>query len=230
MLEKIINTHCGHFPSWSPYGSWRQRSCMKQGTHLTGRDAWMALRGWRAGGKCLGLFLHWIMLFRLEKQTQHPPCQFHSLLDEERGHEESGEMFCWQQQTMIKHICFMSPPKVHLSTWVLSLGLPALGQPVSHIQNQVTVLVLKVDAGCCAAEKQGLSRLSAFDVSIHHPRLGLRLLAMYASVSCHPHLVCSLLMKSQSLFLPCLTTPNFYFIFSLHAPSDSMNFPVWSLL
>ena len=63
----------------------------------------------------------------------------------------------------------MPSPKVHLSTRILSLGLPALGQPVSHIQNQVTVLVLKVDAGLCAAVKHGLSRLSAFDVSIHHP-------------------------------------------------------------
>lgn len=63
----------------------------------------------------------------------------------------------------------MPPPKVHLSTCILSLRLPALGQRVSHIQDQVTVLVLKVDVGRCAAVKQGLSRLSAFDVSIHHP-------------------------------------------------------------
>lgn len=40
-------------------------------------------------------------------------------------------------------------PKVHLSTCNLGLGLPAPGQPVSHIQNQVTVLALRVDAVLC---------------------------------------------------------------------------------
>lgn len=53
--------------------------------------------------------------------------------------------------------------------FVHAFGLPALGQPVSHIQNQVTVFVLKVDASRCAAVKAGLSRMSAPDVSIHHP-------------------------------------------------------------
>lgn len=49
-----------------------------------------------------------------------------------------------KKQKTIKHICFVPSPKVHLSTCILSLGLPALGQPVPHIQNKVTVL--KVDA------------------------------------------------------------------------------------
>lgn len=124
------------------------------------------LRNWQAGRKSLNLSAALDCSFYTPDKLSLPVSLRMSLwldLDGGRG------LFCLKQQTTIRHICSVPTPKVHLSTCILSLGLPALGQPVSHIQNQVTVLVLRVDAGRCAAVKQGLSRLSAFDVSIHHP-------------------------------------------------------------
>lgn len=118
----------------------------------------------------------------------------------------------------IKHICFVPPPKgalVYMYSWFRTT-VPALGQPMSHIQNQVTVLALKADEGCDAAEKRGLSRLSAFDMSIHHPDSvsDARHVCVCVCVSSHLHLICSLLMKpwvSLSFsFSPSSSTPNFF--------------------
>lgn len=148
----------------------------------------MMQRNWQAGREshfvynCVGLF------FLHSQQTQ--PVSFTPYATNGRGHGSEGEneraleMLDWKQQTTINRICFLLrlKKKVHLHVF---LGLSALGQPVSHIQNQVTVLVQKVDAGCCAAVEQGFSRLPDFDVSIHHLEeafLSLHSLYVYASV------------------------------------------------
>ena len=105
----------------------------------------------------------------------------------------------------------MTPPppppfKKGALTCILSSGRSALGLPVSHIHNQVTILLLKADAGRCAAVKQGLSRLGAFDVSIHHPWDKVYM-CVCECVFLHPLLVWSPSMKTQPLCLPGVIAP-----------------------
>lgn len=146
------------------------------------------LRNWQPGRKSLNLFTALDCSF----YTLNKPCftPYEPVIGREGGSEER-KMFCRKQQTTIKHICSVPTPKVHLSTCILSLGLPALGQPVSHIQNQVTVLVLKVDAGpLCCCEARALTHVCLWCV---YPSscLGLCLptLAVYMCVSSLHHLL-----------------------------------------
>lgn len=150
--SKMTNDYCGHFgirtlilSQWSRKpDAFNKKSSMDDVKELT-------------GGKTVPQFVYCAGLLFLHSE--------HSGRD--GGYEGSGEIFGWKLQTTIKRSCFVPHPKgalVYMQSWFrTTCPRPA---SVPHTESGYSI---SFESGCCAAVKQGLSRLSASDVSIHHP-------------------------------------------------------------
>lgn len=108
----------------------------------------------------------------------------------------------------------MSAPKGHLSTCILSLGRAPLGQPLSHIHNEVGTWGKKrmQDAGCRVLHHSRSSRCHACLPLMCLSIMPARPACPNACPEClrvpsHSHLIISALMKAQVSSPPSRSSP-----------------------